>query len=314
MTFLLPAPRAAVLHIAQELAWRFREMLGSFLMRRSGPRHLLRSPRQIRWQRWKVELAVRLHAGPGRDISPYRLKHPREQGFSLRPSPWSTLHPPPRTAQSPAVAEHDDDRTTDLGTAATAYAMPNTEPTREAEFDPEFESGFGPGLGSCGPESAEPEAWPEVSPGPWTEPSSEPWAEAWTGQPEAGFTGHVEDRDFDPPRVALFFTPRAHVERAAGATSVDPVAEFIATCSTTAEPGTAHVEWSAEETASLTPVTDWPDAGESGYAHHAVDTAPAAPEDEEEWEFQVGDLTRWWDEAIARLDALARDEVRDRPW
>lgn len=34
----------------------------------------------------------------------------------------------------------------------------------------------------------------------------------------------------------------------------------------------------------------------------------------EVWEFTPGDLTRWWDEAAARLDAAARDEPTERLW
>ncbi|TQM82206.1 hypothetical protein FHX81_4604 [Saccharothrix saharensis] len=335
MTFLLPAPRSVVVHIAQELVWRFREMLGALLMRRSGPRHRLRSPRQIRWQRWKVELAVRLDESLGPGVSPYRLKHPRGNGFSLRPTPWSALHPPPRTAQSPAVAEHDDDCSTDPGTSAAAYAMPNTGPGREVGFGPDFEPGFEPGFGAHGPLSAEPGGWSEASAAPLTEPWAESWAEPetgaraepWTGRAEAGFAGHVENPDFERPRVAQFFTPREYVDRAARSAHVDPVVEFAATWAATGDPATAGcaAEWSAEETTSFDPVTDWPAAVEPGHADTAstdttstgtapVDTAPAEPEPEEEWEFQVGDLARWWDEAIARLDAVARGEGRDRLW
>ncbi|MFE9744532.1 hypothetical protein ACFYOT_06480 [Saccharothrix saharensis] len=325
MTFLLPAPRSAVFHIAQELVWRFREMLASFLMRRSGPRHRLRSPRQIRWQRWKVDLAVRLDESLGPGVSSYRLKHPRGNGFSLRAAPWSALHPPPRTAQSAAVAEQDDDCRSDRGTSAAAYAMPNTGPGREVDFEPEFEPEyvpefepeFEPGVGAHGLVPAEPapvtEPWAES----WTEPSPEFWTEPWTGQAETGFAGHVEHPDFERPRVARFFTPREYVDRAAHCAHIDPVVEFAATWAATGDPVPAGcaAEWSAEETTSLDPVTDWPAAGEPGYADTApVDTAPVEPEPEEEWEFQVGDLARWWDEAIARLDAVARGEGRDRLW
>ena len=70
----------------------------------------------------------------------------------------------------------------------------------------------------------------------------------------------------------------------------------------------------------------WPAFTERVFAHAAaepVDTTEVPdPETDAEttvveplaWEFEVGDLARWWDEAVARLDAVARGEDPDRPW
>ncbi|OKI39179.1 hypothetical protein A6A25_03155 [Saccharothrix sp. CB00851] len=132
--------------------------------------------------------------------------------------------------------------------------------------------------------AVEPEVWPDM----WPQAAPEPWTEEWV-EPAESFTGHLEEFAATPPAVACSGGGR-HALR---------------------EPALARY------------VDDRPGVGEAVFAHstadrpsgarHAADTA----DDEDTaqlWEFEVGDLARWWDEAAERLDAAARDEVRNRPW
>ncbi|PSL55071.1 hypothetical protein B0I31_10528 [Saccharothrix carnea] len=137
--------------------------------------------------------------------------------------------------------------------------------------------------------AAEPEVWTDA----WPVASHEPWAEEWVepwAEPADSFTGHLEELPATPLAAACSGGGRHALREPALARYVDD------------RPGVGEAVFAHS-------TTDAP----SGGARHAAVTA----DDEDTaqlWEFEPGDLTRWWDEAAERLDAAARDEGRDRPW
>ena len=317
MTLLLPIPRAVAFHSLADLLDRLRAMLAIFLTRpRSGPRHRLLTARQIRWQHWKIAVARHLDTGVRAGTPTYSGAYARGHGLPSRTPVWGELHPPPRTAHSPAAVARGADRRTDRRAPATAYALPNTGPG--------FEPGFGSGAVSHGL-STEPVVWPEASPEPWTEPWVEPWAESWeepwTEQPETCFTGDIEDSARAEPAPAhsstahqpatAYFTAWSAPAHSSDWSADDWIAEAAAVYST-AYPAPAHAAPAHAAPAHAAP--DHAVFAQSTDEPGVVGPAHARPDDEEECEFQVGDLARWWDEAAARLDAAAYEEVRNRLW
>lgn len=295
MTLLLPIPRAVAFHAISDAVDRFRRLLVAFLLRKpSGARHRVLTPGQIRWRRWKSELADYVAVGLV-DLSTDSVPQPRtpvrDHREASRAPAWGALDPPPRTAQSHDLVRHDDDRWNGGAEPTIDYAMPNGGAHRLAEAEPE-----------PSPEVwAEPwaESWVES----WSEPCAEPrvrsWPEPWveprTEHVDTFFAGHLEEpRHASPPtgRHALGVTAFAH----------------------------HAVDWPG-----VTESPDaWPAFAERVWARSAAEPADAVadPETDAETtvvdplvpEFEVGDLARWWDEAMARLDALAHEEVRNRLW
>ncbi|MEV8441559.1 hypothetical protein AB0425_29610 [Actinosynnema sp. NPDC051121] len=351
MTLLLPTPRTVAYAEFHEVTIRLRNLVLFWLTRpSSGPRHRLRTARQIRWQRWKSALARRLD--PGLTTLPLPPPRPavRPHGQSSRVPGSSAQHPPPRTAQSPASAAPDDDQWADRRAPAVAYALPNTAPTsvpdsalrvvpletpRLVSLRRSLQVARAASRAASAEPVTRPLTWLEEAPEPWAEPWHEPWHEPWVEpQDETGFTGHVQETGpFEPARpVATFYYPAEHGEygRADRRTDDEIIRDLAAsarahTDRTAPDPtSTDHTatEWSSDW--SDPSPADWPTAADpvpahaaddtAHAAHAADDTAPVDPEDEDLWEFQVGDLARWWDEATARLDAAARDEVRNRLW
>ncbi len=332
MTLLLPTPRTVVVHAVRDVAERFRELLVAFLTRPpSRARHRVLTPGQIRWRRWKTAVARYVDSGLRAGPAPQPRAPARPQGEASRTPAWGALHPPPRTAQSEGPARRDGQRCADRPTPATTYALPNASPNDVAD-------GLSP---------VEPVVWPEASPEPWAETWVEPWPGRWsepwveprTGQAGTCFTGHLWEPASTQRSPAHSVTDHPAADRSAVG---EPVfAHAAADRSAAGEPARAHpvADWPAVgEPAHAHPAVGWSTAGESVFAHSTADepgaaepvaaepvaaepVAVAEPAAEEAavlapevWEFQVGDLARWWDEAIARLDAVARDEVRNRLW
>ena len=157
MTLLLPIPGTLLFRAYYALVDRLRELLAAYLLRpRSGPRHRLLTKRQIRWQRCRIAFAHYIDTG----VHTVPVPHPRasteSHGHLSRAREWSALHPPPRTAQSRAVARPGESRSADQRAPAATCAMPNPAP---------------------GP-AAEP-VWPD--------------AEPWPDCAETGFTGRLEE-------------------------------------------------------------------------------------------------------------------------
>jgi hypothetical protein len=202
--------------------------------------------------------------------------------------------------------------------------VPDTVPTVVAAPTP-FEVKLAALRAASRAASAEPVTcpltWPEESPEPWAESWREPWAEP---PAETRFTGHVEEADHREPArpVASFHYPVEHGEYGADRRTEDEIIRDFAasvrahTDHTPDHAVTDHTaDWSTDWSAADPSPADRPTAGDQAprhaapsahSAHSADDTAPAEPEDEDLWEFRVGDLARWWDEVTARLDAAAR--------
>ncbi|MCE6995730.1 hypothetical protein LZG04_13090 [Saccharothrix sp. S26] len=307
MTLLLPAPRTVAFHVARELVGRVRALLVALLTRpRSGPRHRMLSARQIRWQRWKTALVHRLDPVVRTEVAAHSPAPTLGHDVPARTPVWSALHPPPRTAQSPNVAQHDDDEWTDHLVPMNAYALPNPEPGSDW--------GVGSAAAAHVLSPVEAVGWPETSPETW----GETWVEPWSAQPDTGFTGHLDDPALPEPALTHLFV-------------TEPLTTFSTFDFTSADFTTddsSCVDWPSTGRHALVRTADEHPTADFSADFSGVDLAsvfaqstdetgtvdPAAAEPEQEWEFQVGDLARWWDEAAARLDAAARDEVRNRLW
>lgn len=314
MTLLLPIPRAVAFHALGDAADRLRLLLFAFLVRTpSRARHRLLSPGQIRWRRWKSELADYVATGLV-DLPTGSVPRPRPPVRAYREASrtpaWGALDPPPRTAQRhdpvPAPVPADDLRRPDEA-PPTDCALPTGGAHHRSTAEPEEWIGVWP--------EASPEPWGEPQaeswPASWAEPRSEacaePWSEPWSGaRSEPSSEPWVEHAD-------TFFAGR--IEETAYANPMIGRTE-----------AGRHARWPG---VSESPDA-WPAFTERVFAHAAVpdevaepadaEPAHAEPDDAETtvveplWEFQVGDLARWWDESMARLDAVARGEVGDRPW
>ncbi|XVS64223.1 hypothetical protein ACQPYE_39275 [Actinosynnema sp. CA-299493] len=331
MTLLLPIPRVVAFHALRDATDRLRRFLVVFLIRKPAKaRHRMLTPGQIRWRRWKSELADYVATGLV-DLPTGSVPRPRtpvrDRREASRTPAWGALDPPPRTAQSPDPLHPDDRRWIDEHAPASDYALPNgaAHDPAEPEVWPEAWVRTAPETAlettsevvpepwaEAWSESAESwsEVWTEPCAEPWVEPCAEPrsgpWAEPWSEprgeHADAFFAGHLHEPVHAHPvaggsRFAhTLDRPGVTESPAAWPAFTERVYAHVA-AEPAAEPATGPVE-PVERAGAVEPETD---------AETTI-VEPLA------WEFEVGDLARWWDEAVARLDAVARGEDPDRPW
>ncbi|QQQ76216.1 hypothetical protein IOD16_35210 [Saccharothrix sp. 6-C] len=320
MTLLLPIPRAVAFHALRDATDRLRRFLVVLLTRKPAKaRHRVLSPGQIRWRRWKSELADYVATGVV-DLPTGSVPQPRtpvrDRRETSRTPAWGALDPPPRTAQSPDPLHPDDRRWIDEHAPASDCAMPNVPAHDPAEPEawPGEWVGTAPGAApepwarewSEAPAEPWSEVWTEPCAEPWTEPCAEPWAEPW-GEPPSGPV--AEPRGEHPDAFFAGHLPEpVHAGRSRFAHTLDRpgVTESPAAWPAFTERVFAHAA-AEPATGPVEPVdaTEVPDPGTDA---ETTVVEPLA------WEFEVGDLARWWDEAVARLDAVARGEDPDRPW
>ncbi|NUT47372.1 MAG: hypothetical protein HOV94_08680 [Saccharothrix sp.] len=383
MTLLLPIPKAIAFHALRERSARLRDFLVAYLTRTPvGPRHRLRTKRQIRWQRWKCTLADYVVAVLPEDRAELAdtTAHPRPE--APRPTAWSPPRPPTRMAQSrgvaparaaapersgapPVHAPPTDTAPTDTAptdTAPTDTALTTHWPTAQPldlrltdpwPIDPRTTDAWHTyptspaGFPTFDPRPADlhafdllpgdgcPVGLPTADPapaGPWAsefQPADAHVFDLWPGDGcPAGFPpADLQSADLQSADLPIADLPIADTA------PIDIASIDIAPAEATpTEVPPADTRSAAHQTADIRPPGEWPypepfavdlsliralfaEDQPATRPQPGADTGSTAVAEALTWEFQVGDLARYWAEAEARLDAAAgRDEGRDRRW